>query len=156
VRRAARLAAATVAAAAAGLLLAACSGGTVAQWAASSSLGANDALLVSDTGHLRAGIRLHELQEVRTACEAFSADASTADGELPTPDHSLTDELNTAYEDDYRAGEDCYAATSFASAAFRRFERLLAAGSAELATAERLAEKLAPGANDATGGSGGT
>jgi hypothetical protein len=148
--------AAVLGALAAALLLAGCSGGTVAQWASATGAGANDYQLVSDAQHLRAGIRLHELRAVRTACEAFSADASTADGELPTPDHTLTDELNTAYEDDYVAGDDCWNSSSFTSAKFHRFEQLLAAGSAELARAEKLLGELAPGANSATGGSGGS
>jgi hypothetical protein len=138
------------------LLLAGCSSGTVGQWAKAASLGSNDALLVSDVAHIRTGIRLRQLQQVRTACAAFSTDASAADGELPSPNRTLTGDLNTAYEDDYSAGEDCYVAPSFTSPKFRQFEKLLAAGSAELATAERLAAQLAPGANNATGGSGGS
>ncbi len=155
-RRVSRAAAAAAAAGLAALLLAGCSGGTVAEWASGSGAGANDYRLVSDAQHLRAGIRLHELQPVRTACEAFSADASTAYGELPTPDHTLTDELDTAYEDDEVAGEDCYAASSMDSAKFRRFEQLLSAGSSALARAEQRLGRLAPGANAATGGSGGS
>ncbi|HTW99915.1 MAG TPA: hypothetical protein VMD59_14120 [Acidimicrobiales bacterium] len=140
----------------AGLLLGGCSSGSVAQWAKASSLGDNDAILVSDAAHLRTGTRLHELEGVKTACQALVEDASTADGQLPTPDETLTDELNNAYEDDYNAGVVCYGTSSFTSAKFRKFERLLAAGSSELATAERLANKLAPGANEATGGTGGS
>lgn len=140
----------------AGLLLSGCSKGTVAQWASSMGAGGADYQLVTDAQHLLTGIRLHQFTAVRTACEAFSDDASTADGNLPTPNPTLTDELNTAYQDDYVGGDDCFQATSFDSPKFRTFEHLLAAGSAELAKAEKLLGQLAPGANAATGGSGGS
>jgi hypothetical protein len=142
--------------AAAGVALAACSGGTVADWARSTGAGGNDYQLVSDIAHLRSGILLHQLARLRVACEATSNDASTADGELPTPDHALTEELNTAYLDLYDGGVDCYEASSFSSAKFARFERLLDAGASALVVAERRLGALAPGANQATGGSGQT
>ncbi len=137
-----RVAAALAAALAGGIALAACSSGTVAQWVGSSGLAANDGQLVIDIGQLETGIRLHELLPVRTACEAFSADAATADGQLPTPDHPLTDQLDSAYQDFYRAGVACYAAHSFTDSHFARFRDELAAGQRQLAAAERLVGRL--------------
>ena len=122
--------------------LAACSAGTLSQWVASSGVESNNAQLRSDIGDLENGIRLRELLPLRTACEAFSADASTADGVLPSPDTALTDELNTAYQDFYVAGADCFGAKSFASADYRRFLSRLAAGRAELGRASELLRRL--------------
>lgn len=153
-----RTATAALAVAATAALLAGCSSSSLSGWAAAANMSGNDALLTSDVAHLRAGIARHELKAVRTACEAFSADASTADGELPAPDQTLTNELNTAYEDDYRAGLDCYRAPSFSSPPFRRFQSELSAGVAELHRAEARYEAVTGGPPPAgsSGASGGT
>lgn len=45
---------------------------------------------------------------VRSACAVLTTDAQTGIGNLPTPDGSLTTELNNAYEDAAAAGTDCY------------------------------------------------
>ena len=45
---------------------------------------------------------------IRAACGVLTTDAQTAIGNLPTPDQTLTQELNSAYEDAAAAGTDCY------------------------------------------------
>ena len=46
--------------------------------------------------------------EVKTVCALLTTDAQTAIGNLPSPDTTLTDDLNTAFEDAAAAGNDCY------------------------------------------------
>jgi hypothetical protein len=41
-------------------------------------------------------------------CALLTTDAQTAIGNLPTPDTTLTDDLNNAYEEAAAAGNDCY------------------------------------------------
>ena len=45
---------------------------------------------------------------IREVCDLLSNDAQTAIGNLPAPDDTLTDELNSAYMDATAAGDDCY------------------------------------------------
>ncbi len=45
---------------------------------------------------------------IRSVCALLTNDAETAIGNLPTPDNTLTDALNTAFEDAAAAGDDCY------------------------------------------------
>jgi hypothetical protein len=46
--------------------------------------------------------------EIKTVCALLTTDAQTAIGNLPSPDTTLTDDLNTAYEEAAAAGTDCY------------------------------------------------
>lgn len=45
---------------------------------------------------------------LKTVCALITNDAETAIGNLPSPDTTLTDDLNTAYEDAAAAGDACY------------------------------------------------
>ena len=45
---------------------------------------------------------------IREVCDLLSNDAQTGIGNLPAPDDTLTNELNTAYMDATAAGDDCY------------------------------------------------
>jgi len=49
---------------------------------------------------------------VRTVCALLTNDALTAIGNLPTPDDTLTDDLNNAFQDASAAGNDCYKGAS--------------------------------------------
>jgi len=125
------------------LLLAGCSNYSgdatqrVREWATSAPWDANDQQLVSDLGDLANGLRLRRLLPLRTACEAFAADAAVLYDTLPTPDKRLTDELNTALGGFDRAARDCYASSAFSSATFRRYQRELASATATYHQAER-------------------
>ncbi len=45
---------------------------------------------------------------IREVCALLSNEAQTSIGNLPAPDNTLTDDLNTAYMDATAAGDDCY------------------------------------------------
>jgi hypothetical protein len=46
--------------------------------------------------------------EIRSVCGLLVDDAGTANGNLPTPDQQLSDDLSAAYATAYDAGTDCY------------------------------------------------
>jgi hypothetical protein len=116
------------------LVLAGCSGysGTISsqvgQWAANAPWDQDNAQIQSDLTDLGNGLRERQLLPLRTACAAFPADISTLYNTLPTPDTTLTNELNRALTDFDEAATDCYDSSSFTSARFAKYERELAAG----------------------------
>ncbi len=57
---------------------------------------------------------------VRTACALLTNDALTAIGNLPTPDLTLTDDLNNAFTVASAAGKDCYNGASGDASLLRR------------------------------------
>jgi len=124
----------------AGTVLAACTGysGTLAhqvdEWASGASLTTNDGYVTSDISSIAVGIKQHQLTATHTACDGLGSDAGTADGELPTPDTRLTDDLNDAYLDFTKAAQDCSNAKSF-GAGFAPYERELAEGKKAYAAA---------------------
>ena len=65
-------------------------------------------------------------------------DAGTAYGNLPTPDNTLTNELNIAYEDFANAGSSCSSASSVHSHTVTSALRVIAAGLVSLDQATRL------------------
>jgi hypothetical protein len=69
-----------------------------------------------------AGIRARDLRGLRTECAGFGVDAETLQGELPTPEQDITDELNNALSGFYNASLECYQASSFTSPAFHRYQ----------------------------------
>jgi hypothetical protein len=50
--------------------------------------------------------------QLKTVCALVTNDALTAIGNLPSPDTTLTDELNNAFEDAAAAGNACYQGAS--------------------------------------------
>ena len=64
-------------------------------------------------------------------------DSGTAYGNLPTPDNTLTNQLNVAYEDFASAGGSCSTVQSVHSAKFAAALKTIAAGVAALDKAER-------------------
>ena len=46
--------------------------------------------------------------EIRSVCGLLVDDSGTANGNLPTPDQQLSDDLSNAYATAYDAGTDCY------------------------------------------------
>jgi hypothetical protein len=109
----------------------------VQQWAAAAPYDADNAQIQSDLGDLANGLAEHQLQPLKTACEAFSIDVDTLYTTLPTPDTTVTDELNAALSTWGRAAEDCYGAPSFSSARFAKYRAELKSARAEYAKAQR-------------------
>ena len=126
--------------------LAGCTGysGTVShqvgQWASQYSVISNDQTVVSDTSAIARSYRAGRLKDVTSNCAGLVDDAGTAYGNLPTPDNTLTDELNTAYEDFVNAGSLCASAGSIGSA---KITSALAAIVRGLAALHRATGRLA-------------
>ena len=87
----------------------------VSQWALQYTVVANDQTVLSDIGAIKRSLRAGRLKDVTSNCAGLVTDAGTAYGNLPTPDDTLTDELNTAYEDFANAGSSCAGAGSLRS-----------------------------------------
>lgn len=98
--------------------LAACSNGSasasvrVSQWVSSEGFGSSVGTLLGDGGRV---IRSVELKQsagaLRADCGVLEDDASTAAGNLPTPDQTLTDTLQRAYRTELAAAAACYGAS---------------------------------------------
>lgn len=111
-------------------------------WASSASYASNDSLLRTDLREITTGIRLGQLKATRTACDGLGYDASNAIGELPSPDHELTNELNDAYSTLVNAAQSCSTADSFSSRGFARYRSGAARGLGQLDTADRRLRSL--------------
>lgn len=114
----------------------------VRSWIQQSGFRASAALLRTDVAEIGRGIAAARLKETTTACDGLGADAASAIGELPAPDHQLTLELNSAYSDLVNGAQACSTASSFAAPGFARYRRDAAAGLAGLARAERRLDGL--------------
>lgn len=114
-RRGARSVVALVLLAVAGLGLSACSGGhsgataQVEQWVSSNSFGSSVGTLLADGGRVIEAVESNQAEGVlRTDCGVLEDDASSAAGDLPTPDQHLTNDLGQAFKADLAAAGECY------------------------------------------------
>lgn len=101
----------------AGILAAGCAGagesGTVAQrvrsWVSASAMGSDVGAVVADMRSVGAVERLHRgVNALHTVCSALSIDAEAGNQELPAPVTALTNDLSSAYQLAYNAGNACY------------------------------------------------
>ena len=112
----------------------------VTQWASQYSVISNDAIVIADVGAIRRSIKAARLLDVTSNCAGLVTDAGTAYANLPTPDNTLTNELNTAYQDFANAGGICATATSLHAAKLFVAMKQIAVGVTALARAKlRLA-----------------
>jgi len=81
----------------------------VRQWASIALVSSNDKLIVQDIAAIRASLRARQFKDVTSNCSGLVFDTGTAYGNLPTPDNTLTNELNVAYQDFVSAGSACAA-----------------------------------------------
>lgn len=117
--------------------------GQLRSWQSGANYGQGQQLLASDLGDIATGLRSGPLAAVKTACDGLGVDAANAYGQLPTPDHSLTERLNSEYIDFENAAQACSTAPSLHSKAIRRYISLATRGQDELAAAKRrIAEIL--------------
>ena len=121
-----------------GLALAACgySGHGAAQvrsWVAQSSFVANERQVLADVRSIELAVAHGSALQLRTVCGGLSSDAGTLYETLPTPDHTLTDELGGSMETLFPAATSCAVASSTRSARVTR----------DLATIERAMTELA-------------
>jgi hypothetical protein len=87
--------------------------GTAAQqvrsWVAGSGLGQSLGTVVGDAARVRVAMDEHKAGAVlHTDCGVLLTDAQSANGDLPTPDSTLTNLLSAGYAFAYDAGNDCY------------------------------------------------
>jgi hypothetical protein len=124
-------------------LLAGCTGYTgskanqVRQWASTTSVSANDGLVRQDIAAIKASLRAGQLKDVTSNCSGLVFDTGTAYGNLPTPDNTLTNELNVAYQDFANAGSSCAAARSLRSSRMTRALETIKGGLVSLDAATR-------------------
>jgi len=112
----------------------------VRQWAAQYSVISNDRLVVADIDAMRRSFKADRLKDLTSNCAGLVDDAGTAYGNLPTPDSTLTNELNTAYEDFANAGSSCAAARSISSRKITGAFKKIGAG---LVALDRATRRLA-------------
>lgn len=106
-------------------------------WASDQNYVGADTTVREDLANIAAGLRLRDLEGLRTVCVGFSADVDQIYASLPAPDRSVTHELNIALTKFWGPGAQlCYGATSLASAKMAAFERDLKLGEAWFAEAE--------------------
>ncbi len=112
----------------------------VSQWASQYTVVSNDQTVLSDISAIKRSLRAGRLKDVTSNCAGLVTDAGTAYGNLPTPDGTLTDELNTAYEDFANAGSSCAEAGSLRSEKITAALREIAVGLVSLDEATRRLE----------------
>lgn len=117
VRWAAGTAAAVVAVAIGSMALAACaaqeqSGSPAHQlssWVNGAGAGGSIGTVSVDIKNVNLAFDQHDPPgEIRSVCGLLVDDAGTANGNLPSPDQQLSDDLSAAYATAYDAGTDCY------------------------------------------------
>ncbi len=109
----------------------------VSAWASSATVSANDSFVVQDVAAIRRSAKRGLLKDFTSNCAGLVYDSGTAYGNLPTPDDTLTNELNVAYEDFADGGNTCAAAHSLHSRAVAGAMRKIAAGVVALDRAKR-------------------
>lgn len=100
------------------LILAACGGADmsgplpsrVKAWARGSQLSSTTVTLRSDLASIKKARSTGNVALDKTACAVLAVDVQTAHGSLPTPDKTLTGQLNSAYQTWARAAQSCYQA----------------------------------------------
>lgn len=84
-------------------------GTRVASWLTAASGGTAIGTVSVDSRNVSSVLAHHNTPgSVRATCGVLTTDAQTAIGNLPTPDQTLTQDLDRAYEEAAAAGTDCY------------------------------------------------
>ena len=110
----------------------------VREWASIALVSSNDQLVVQDIAAIKRSLLAKQFKDVTSNCSGLVFDTGTAYGNLPTPDDTLTNELNVAYQDFASAGSSCAAATSLHSGRIAAALRTIGAGVVWLDRATRL------------------
>ena len=99
--------------------------GKLQAWANNASYSSDVSQIAQDLTDLNNGLKERQFLALRTACEGFGVDVETLYGYLPTPDYDITQELGTSLANYYTAADDCFYSSSFTSAKFLTYEKLL-------------------------------
>lgn len=95
--------------------------GQVSSWMSQSGEGASIGQVQADSKNVDLALRDHNSSAaIKTVCALLSNDALTAIGDLPSPDSTLTNDLNTAFEDGAAAGKSCYDGAAGPASLLRR------------------------------------
>jgi hypothetical protein len=128
------------------VLLSACAGaemsGTpahrISTWVSGAGAGSNIGAIEADNAAIDRALASHRPSGVvRTACALLSNDASAGNSNLPTPDDRLTTALESAFQVEYSAGNNCYSGAAGNAALLRRSANERRQGAADLAQAIR-------------------
>jgi hypothetical protein len=93
----------------------------VSSWMTQSGEGASIGQVQADAKNVDLTLSDHNSSgAVKTVCALLSNDALTAIGNLPSPDSTLTNDLNTAFEDGAAAGKSCYEGAAGNASLLRR------------------------------------
>ncbi len=81
----------------------------VSSWVNGAGAGASIGTVEVDIKNVDLAFRQHDpAGEIRSVCGLLVDDSGTANGNLPTPDQQLSNDLSAAYATAYDAGTDCY------------------------------------------------
>ncbi|HWE70936.1 MAG TPA: hypothetical protein VG205_11260 [Acidimicrobiales bacterium] len=143
-----RTAAVTAAVAVGSLALAGCAGqeqaGTpahqITEWVTGAGAGSSIGTVEIDIKNVNLAFSQHDpAGEIRSVCGLLVTDAGTANGNLPSPDQQLSDDLSNAYATAYDAGTDCYNGSGGNQKLLATSATLRAKAEAQMATAlERI------------------
>lgn len=115
-------------------------GGTPKQqlkvWVSSTQLG-QDVGTLYDVGVAIDKVVAHDkgARAIRTACDVLSVDAESGNSNLPSPDTQITQMLARAYQLEYDAGNNCFAAGATNT-------KLLARSAAQRGEAEKIFDEV--------------
>jgi hypothetical protein len=95
-------------------------------WESGSSYSSDQGYISSDIHEIATGIRNGPIGALHTACDGLGVDAANAYGELPTPDQTLTDDLNDEYITATNAAQACSSASTLHGRLVERYLSLIA------------------------------
>jgi hypothetical protein len=125
------------------LALAGCSAqasGTPAQqvttWMSGVAAGSAIGAVEADVRNVDASLSRHDpVGEIRSVCALLASDAASGNGNLPSPDQKLTNDLSNAFATAYDAGDDCYNGSGGDQKKLAESARLRTKAVAQMATA---------------------
>jgi hypothetical protein len=122
------------------------SGSPIAQlrsWVAGTGLGQSVGTVLGDAARVRQALAAHKSAGVvHTDCAVLLTDAQSANGELPSPNRTLTRLLSSGYALAYDAGSDCYDSNGTNQALLARARRERIEAEAKLSQAVALVNQL--------------
>ena len=99
--------------------------GKLQVWAANANYSADAEQISLDLTGLQNDLKGRQFPALRTECGGFGVDVQALYDQLPTPDQTISDELGSSLSSYGTASEDCSDSSSFTSAKFQAYERLM-------------------------------
>ena len=108
----------------------------VATWVSGAGAGSSIGSVDADLRNVDRILQRHDpAGEVRSVCAILASDAAAGNGNLPSPDQTLSLDLSKAYATAYDAGNDCYAGAGGDGKQLARSATLRARAEAQLTAA---------------------